>query len=367
MGENVGTRKQLSPWVRDYACGCIAGAVNVFVGYPFDTVKVTLQNSSPGRFTGPIQCCSHIVGSRGVSGLFAGVTSPIVGGAIETGVNYLVYSSVLQQLHSSCTGPTPDGNATEHSHVHNTTQSSALLAASSDSDDAPAVQPNNEAPSNHATDTAATADPQPSLAHVAAAAAVAGVALSFVLSPTELVKCRMQVHPAYYQTPLRCLRLTLRSEGPRGLLRGLPATLAREVPGNALFFTTYEACKRVLVPVRPAAVSTSDPTSAQRSTPSTPSTTAAQLSDFLGTVISGGIAGCVMWGTVLPIDAAKTRIQAEFRGGRHDAGLGVVMRAMWREGGLRCWWGGLAPTLLRAFPANAAQWMAWEAAQHMLR
>lgn len=51
---------------------------------------------------------------------------------------------------------------------------------------------------------------------------------------------RLQVHPDYYKSPLRCLRLTLSSEGPRGLLRGLPATLAREVPGNAIFFTTYE-------------------------------------------------------------------------------------------------------------------------------
>ena len=74
-----------------------------------------------------------------------------------------------------------------------------------------------------------------------------------------------------------------------------------------------------------------------------------------------------MWGTVLPIDAAKTRIQAAFPGGSCDGGIAAVMRAMWREGGLRCWWGGLTPTLVRAFPANAAQWMAWEAAQYLLR
>ena len=95
--------------------------------------------------------------------------------------------------------------------------------------------------------------------------------------------------------------------------------------------------------------------------------TAVTAREFLGTVMSGGIAGCAMWATVLPVDAAKTRIQAEFKGGRHDAPLTAVMRAMWREGGLRCWWGGLAPTLLRAFPANAAQWFAWEAAQRMFR
>lgn len=128
-----------------------------------------------------------------------------------------------------------------------------------------------------------------------------------------------------------------------------------------------QACKRVLVPpkqpparaprdVEPAAAAAAE---GQR--------TAAAVREFLGTVASGGIAGCAMWATVLPVDAAKTRIQAEFKGGRHDAPLATVMRVMWREGGLRCWWGGLVPTLLRAFPANAAQWIAWEAAQRALR
>ena len=31
-------------------------------------------------------------------------------------------------------------------------------------------------------------------------------------------------------------------------------------------------------------------------------------------------------------------------------------------GGLRTLYAGIRPTLIRAFPANAAQWLAWEAA-----
>ena len=77
-------------------------------------------------------------------------------------------------------------------------------------------------------------------------------------------------------------------------------------------------------------------------------------------VLSGGIAGCAMWASVLPIDSAKTRIQAAVAGSWNDVQLGVMMRRMWQEGGARCWWAGLQPTLLRAFPANAAQWIVWE-------
>ena len=86
-----------------------------------------------------------------------------------------------------------------------------------------------------------------SLTSVAAAAAVAGVALSPVLSPAELIKCRLQMGAAgrpgvsgSFTGPGECLRHLLRTEGARGLTRGLSGTLAREAFGNALFFTVYE-------------------------------------------------------------------------------------------------------------------------------
>lgn len=56
----------LPPWLRDYVCGAFAGGANVLVGYPFDTVKVTLQNAHPAQFSGPQQCSSHILSSKGV-------------------------------------------------------------------------------------------------------------------------------------------------------------------------------------------------------------------------------------------------------------------------------------------------------------
>lgn len=119
-------------------------------------------------------------------GFFHGASSPLIGGAIECGVNYAVYSSVLSRLHQG------------------------------------------------------SAAPQPSLRDCSIAAATAGVALSFILAPVELVKCRLQLQRAYYKSPGRCLQITLAEEGWRGLTRGLPATLAREIPGNALFFVSYE-------------------------------------------------------------------------------------------------------------------------------
>lgn len=72
----------------------------------------------------------------------------------------------------------------------------------------------------------------------------------------------------------------------------------------------------------------------------------------------GGVAGTVMWAMVLPLDVAKTRLQVAHPGSPRDVSMLRQLRLMARE---RRMYPGLAPTLLRAFPANAAQWLAWEA------
>ena len=103
-----------------------------------------------------------------------------------------------------------------------------------------------------------------------------------------------------------------------------------------------------------------------RADASSGSTSHEDLQRFAATVAAGGIAGCAMWGSVLPIDSAKTRIQAARPGGKYDVGLLRALKLAWVEGGVRSWWAGLGPTLLRAFPANAVQWLAWEASLQML-
>ena len=94
------------------------------------------------------------------------------------------------------------------------------------------------------------------------------MALSLVLSPVELIKCRCVVVAQYmllplawcthgrlqlgafdkqfhrHKGPLDVLRNLMATEGPRGLLRGMGATMAREVPGNALYFVTYHGLRR---------------------------------------------------------------------------------------------------------------------------
>lgn len=103
---------------------------------------------------------------------------------------------------------------------------------------------------------------------------MSGVATSFLLTPVELIKCRLQIdkveapetnaslgkktalsaetkasvpQPKYKGT-IDCAVKSIRNEGVSVLYKGFSATLLREVFGTACWFTTYEYCVRKLAP-----------------------------------------------------------------------------------------------------------------------
>jgi len=285
---------------RDHAAthigvGSVAGAANILSGYPFDTIKVRLQRQGHA-YRSAWHCLRVVVREEGVRALFRGVGPPVIGGAAETAVNYLVYM-----------------------------RATAALAGGRDPSRAP-------------------------LPAVAAAAATAGAALSPVLSPAELLKVRLQAGEGGAATSLGCLREGLRREGARFLSRGLSGTLAREVPGNAVYFTSYEALQRA-VGVRSGA-------GAQGAL--------GLARDMGATVLCGGAAGMLMWAVVLPVDICKTRLQLAQPGGAGDRGLLWQARRVVAAEGWRGLYAGFLPVMARAFPANAAQWVTWEAVLGLL-
>lgn len=81
----------------------------------------------------------------------------------------------------------------------------------------------------------------------------AGFVNSFVLSPIELIKCRLQIQKeskanAYYKGPIDCFSKILKEEGVnKGLFKGLVSTLSREVPCYAGQFGGFYATKQLLV------------------------------------------------------------------------------------------------------------------------
>lgn len=107
----------------------------------------------------------------------------------------------------------------------------------------------------------------------AAAGVVAAVAAKTFVFPLDLVRKRIQVQgptrsryvhkniPAYDGSVTRTLRTILRTEGVRGLYRGLTVSLMKAAPANAITMWTYERVLHLLIDLdgdkKPASVEAS--------------------------------------------------------------------------------------------------------------
>ncbi|XP_021835588.1 mitochondrial arginine transporter BAC1 isoform X3 [Spinacia oleracea] len=187
-------------------------------------------------------------------------------------------------------------------------------------------------------------------------AVYSGAIISFVLCPTELVKCRMQVQgtdslipkASTYTGPVDCALKTLRTEGVTGIFRGGTATFLRESLGNAVFFSVYESVRYSMH------LQLKDASRDHKG-----------LADLGVGIISGGLGGVAFWSAVLPLDVAKTMIQTN-PDPNYSRNPFQVLKLIYKQAGLRGCYAGLGPTIARAFPANAAAIVTWEFAMKIL-
>jgi len=249
----------------------------------------------------------------------------------------------------------------------------------------------------------------------AAAGAAAGVAVSFVASPTELIKCRLQSQLSVGQQAAQ--QSSAAASGSAGAGEGAARAAA------ARPWAAAAAAARPAVPVPPlqkAALHTS--AAAAASTTTTTTAAAAALPHFrgprdvmshilktdgawgltrglgltlarempgnfvmLGTyaalkqraaaaaglasvddlgpgalMMAGGAAGTAFWLAVFPADVLKSRWQVAAPG--TYSSLAACAAATVREGGVRGLYRGFGPCLARAFPANSVCFLAFEAA-----
>jgi hypothetical protein len=327
------------------ACGMAAGVAYTVTAHPFDTVKVAMQsrkNSSSSSGTAPksaIAVTSEIIkGPRGALGLFRGLTAPLVGYSIEAGVNYAAFNQSRRWL--------------EHNN--------------------PFFPPNDDgSDGGDASSSSSKRSVTRHLAECAVSGALGGSLLSLVVAPTDLIKCRVQdgqfarasdairdvvVSSFYFRTCIGnlsadvvfCVKLLQRKNGIFGMTRGTAATLTREVPGNALFFTAYEAAQmsfpRWIDPSTGRSVTDGEligvnGANNQNNQKSWFSSLAAQ--EALASVVCGGLAGSAFWLAMLPVDLAKTRYQIAHPGDVDDVGVWrLIRREMRGSRGVRGLWVG---------------------------
>ena len=183
---------------REFIAGGCAGSVGIFVGFPFDLIKVRLQNESQLYPSSAIKCFQQTVREEGLLGLYRGCLPPI---CTQGFINALIFAG----------------------------------------------------------ESAATKLLEPALvsgylsltANQYIAGCFGGLVSCFMLVPAEVIKCGMQISTtkksssSWVQTTEEVKKI-YRSEGIRGFYKGFNVTACREIPSMGLYFLTYKKCKEGL-------------------------------------------------------------------------------------------------------------------------
>lgn len=167
-----------------------------------------------------------------------------------------------------------------------------------------------------------------------------------VVTPLDVVKVRLQAHvcpvgghspcedPKHVEGSLDAARKIIRTEGVRGLWRGLNVTLLLAIPTTGVYFTLYEAFRERIGDTFPEA---SKPASA---------------------IAAGAMARTAACSVASPLELARTSLQAGVGG--PNATVLSVLRYVKNTDGLPALWRGLGPTLLRDAPFSAIYWSTYE-------
>ncbi|KAJ2900939.1 hypothetical protein IWW38_000314 [Coemansia aciculifera] len=187
----------------------------------------------------------------------------------------------------------------------------------------------------------------PTLGQIAIAGAGAGIVNSVLASPIELLKVRLQVQNAtaaagntLFRGPLHLAQHMTRQFGVRSIMWGFWATVAREVPAYAAFYTGFEFTKRRLANV----LADGD-------------------SSKLGAVplmCSGSVGGVCYWTACYPLDVIKSRVQ---NGTVPPRGAGYIARAandIMKEQGVKGFFRGYTPSVVRSIPAAGVTFATYE-------
>jgi mitochondrial ornithine carrier protein len=318
------TRSQTVEAAKDIIFGSTAGILGKFVEYPFDTVKVRLQSQSgnplePGRLHGPLEAFAAAWRSPEgpLRNLYRGISAPLVGAAVET--SSLFFSYRIAQDILVATIPSLR-SLPESTNAKASLPFSALLVAG----------------------------------------AASGAFTSLLLTPIELVKCKMQVplppsHLAsdlgYAATkppgPLQLIRLIFKSQGLLGFWHGQLGTLIRETGGSAAWFGSYEGVKILFERYNAQKLRTKILDA--KSTASTTSTSVPQQ------LLAGATAGISYNFFFYPADTIKSRMQTEESSHPNSARTSFLTtgKQLWREQGMRGFYRGCGITVGRAAPSSA--------------
>lgn len=272
--------------IREIVTGSISGAVAKVVEYPFDTVKVRMQYSQSldkPLYTNSWDCIRTSYRQDGfVKGFYRGLLAPMGGAAMEISTLFFSYNFAQDLIKMS------------RNDKKELSQTDKLICG-----------------------------------------AFSGLCTSFVLTPIELIKCRMQVETIRHQSKTlpQIVSSVVSEHGVKGLWKGANSTILREVGGSIAWFGNYEFTLGLF--------SGDDPNY--------------QFKPY-ELMTAGAMAGIGYNCAMFPIDTVKSIYQIT---DGSQSPLQIASR-IWRTKGITGFYSGLGVTLCKTVPASSVLFLSYE-------
>eukprot|EP00798_Chlamydomonas_sp_ICE-L_P010018 gene10018-7905_t len=170
------------------------------------------------------------------------------------------------------------------------------------------------------------------------AGAMTGFVAAFTEGPIDFYKSQVQskMNPEYkapYTGMADCVKQTISANGIKGPFQGLGATLLRNIPANAVYLGNFEMMKSAYA-------------KAYDCTPA----------EIPGGIVMGaaGLGGLTYWMVIFPVDQIKSAMQTDsiIKPDRRFSSVSATAKILWSEGGVKRFYKGFTPCIIRAMPAN---------------
>jgi len=288
-----------SSWKVSILAGGLAGGIEICCTYPTEFVKTQLQLDSKAvqrRYSGAWDCVRQSVQTRGFFGLYRGLSSLLVGSVPKAAVRFAAYEQFRRLLMDPTTGKLSSAN----------TFLSGLLA---------------------------------------------GVCEAvLVVCPVETIKTKF-IHDQNRAEPryrglVHGVTAIAREEGMQGLYRGLTATILKQGTNQAVRFACMNEWKKFWMPrLYPSPPSSTIPSPTSPSASAPPAAHHPQLLPIHLSLLGGVLSGLVSVAINNPIDVIKTNMQG-LEANKYS-GFMDCMRQLYRDGGIRNFYKGCGPRVLR--------------------
>ncbi|CAG8513170.1 8510_t:CDS:2 [Acaulospora morrowiae] len=319
--------------IKNIIFGSVAGMAGKVFEYPFDTVKTRLQTQS--IFKGPSDCFKQTFKNEGFWGFYRGMSSPMIGAMLENAMLFLVYNQIKMMI-VEYTTPV---NERHRLYINNVIDQESF-----------------------------------SMSQLCLAGGISGSLTSFVLTPLELIKCKLQVQETLmyeakekniqiaaaemknpkFTGPASVIKYTLKEHGIRGLYRGHIGTFFRETIGGAAWFGTYEFVSRLFMERRNRSMNIHELPSSNKK--------GLSLTELMA---SGACAGMAYNITMFPVDSVKSQIQTDeeimLARGRKvvKRSFFKVCKDIYKEHNIPGFYRGCGITVARAAPSSAIIFMTY--------